>query len=74
MKLQQFDEVQIAGEHPTNPITGEVILQFLQYFIVTKDVEGEMISHTALHPYIDHDVPARSIVRLNGVPINAALP
>ena len=69
MRLHKFDEIQLSSVHPTNPITGETIQAYLQYFVVTRDVEGVTIPAGTLHPCHMADVPMSAVIRLNGVPI-----
>ncbi len=70
--LRKFDEVQIQGLHPTNPVAGNRIEDVLQTFVLTRDVEGAFIPVDALHPrlavthpFVVHPIPMHQLVRLN---------
>jgi hypothetical protein len=78
MKLQKFDEVQIRGLHPRNPVTGERIHILLQIFMLTRGVDGDMIPLDALHPSpliadpdLTEPISTDRVVILNGALIHA---
>lgn len=69
MKLRKFDEIQIDGIHPRNPITDVVIPEYRVIFAVTQDTEGDMLDPALLHPRHpagDAPIAMTRIVRLNG--------
>lgn len=68
MQLKRFDEIQLSGVYSQNPITHQR-LDFLQYFVVTDDVDGEFIPHNKVHPPLEVDVAMSRIVRINGWPV-----
>lgn len=53
MELKKFNSIQLRDVHPRNPITNELIPDYLQWFVVTEDMSGETIDPTKLHPRAD---------------------
>lgn len=51
--LRKFETIQLEGVHPRNPVTQQEIPEFLQWFIVTDDMDGQFIDPTKLSPRPD---------------------
>lgn len=49
-KIRKFDEIQIDGIYPRNPITDDEIKDFLQLFAVINDQSGDFINPRDLTP------------------------
>lgn len=51
--LKTFTMIQLAGVHPRNPVTEEVLTGYLQWFAVTENMSGDTIDPTKLQPRPD---------------------
>ena len=71
LTLRKFDEVQIEGIHPRNPITDEEILAFNQSFVVTRDQNGEALNPSDLSPACHESgpIPLGRILVVNGAAV-----
>lgn len=68
MVLNRTDTIQIAGIHPRNPITDAIIEDYLQVFIVTRDMDSDTIDPSGLLPWCPErePIPMARLTNLNG--------
>lgn len=71
--LRKFDEVQIDGIHPRNPITDEEIVEYLQSFAVLRDQSGGTVDPRDLTPMCSETGPISTsrIRSVNGAKVAA---